>query len=111
MLTKHISCECKCKFETIKSNSNQKENNDKCRLECKNPEEHNASKKRLYLKSSYMQSRNVEYPAITIYDSVITCIESIAPANSVSKNRPANVICTFLTNAASSKSKSFDDKK
>ena len=30
-LTKHISCECKCKFHGRKWNSNQKWNNDKCR--------------------------------------------------------------------------------
>ena len=34
-LTKHISCECKCKFDGRKCNSNQKWNNDKCRCECK----------------------------------------------------------------------------
>ena len=37
ILTKHISCECKCKFEVRKFNSNQKWNNDKCRCDCKNP--------------------------------------------------------------------------
>ena len=34
-LTKHISCECKCKFDGTKCNSNQWWNNDKCRCECK----------------------------------------------------------------------------
>ena len=29
-LTKHISCESKCKFDGIKCNSNQWWNNDKC---------------------------------------------------------------------------------
>ena len=29
-LTKYISCECKCKFDGRKCNSNQKWNNDKC---------------------------------------------------------------------------------
>ena len=37
---KHISCECKCKFDGRKYNSNQKSNNDKCRCECKNPGKH-----------------------------------------------------------------------
>ena len=35
-LTKHISCECKCKFDGRKCNSDQWWNNDKCRCECKN---------------------------------------------------------------------------
>ena len=34
-LIKHISCECKCKFDETKSNSNQWWNNGKCRCEHK----------------------------------------------------------------------------
>ena len=30
ILTKHISCECKCQFDGRKCNSNQKWNKDKC---------------------------------------------------------------------------------
>ena len=33
--TKHISCECKCKFAGRKCNLNKKWNNDKCWCECK----------------------------------------------------------------------------
>ena len=36
ILTKDISCECKCKFDGTKCNSNQWWNNDKCQCECKN---------------------------------------------------------------------------
>ena len=35
-LAKHISCKCECKFDSIKCNSNQKWNNDKCWCKCKN---------------------------------------------------------------------------
>ena len=45
ILTRHISCKCKCKFDGIKCISNQKWNNDKCWWDCKNPKEHNVSKK------------------------------------------------------------------
>ena len=34
-LAKHISCECKCKFDERKCNSDQWWNNDKCKCECK----------------------------------------------------------------------------
>ena len=34
-LTMHISCECKCKFDGRKCNSDQWWNNDKCQCECK----------------------------------------------------------------------------
>ena len=30
ILTKHISCECQCKFDSRKCNSNENWNNDKC---------------------------------------------------------------------------------
>ena len=36
ILTKHISCECKYKFDGRKCNSDQWWNNDKCWCECKN---------------------------------------------------------------------------
>ena len=36
IITMHISCEFKCKFDGRKCNSNQKWNNDKCWCECKN---------------------------------------------------------------------------
>ena len=35
ILTKHMPCECKCKFDGKKYNSNQKLNNNKCRYECR----------------------------------------------------------------------------
>ena len=34
-LTKHISFECKCRFDRRKCNSNQGRNNDKCQCKCK----------------------------------------------------------------------------
>ena len=41
-LVKHISCDCKCKFNSTIYNPNQKWNNDICQCECKN---YNKSKK------------------------------------------------------------------
>ena len=35
ILAKHISCECKCKFDGRNYNSDQWWNNDKCQYECK----------------------------------------------------------------------------
>ena len=34
-MIKHISCECKCKFNSAACNSNQKWNNDTCQCKCK----------------------------------------------------------------------------
>ena len=51
-VAKHISCECKGKFDGRKCNSNQKWKNDKCRGECKNPRKHHVrEKKKLYFES------------------------------------------------------------
>ena len=35
-MTKHVSCDCKCKFNSTASMSNQKWNNKTCQCECKN---------------------------------------------------------------------------
>ena len=48
-LTKHISCESKCKSGGRKCNSNQKWNNDKCRCESKNLRKR--LRQKLYLES------------------------------------------------------------
>ena len=71
-LTKHISCECKCKFDGRKCNSNQKWNNDKCRCECK---KHHICEKD-YIWNPF-SCENGKYLANTIDDSVITCYNII----------------------------------
>ena len=35
-MTEHISCDCKCKFNSTTCNSKQNWNNKKCQCECKN---------------------------------------------------------------------------
>ena len=49
ILTKHVSCKCKCKFHGRQCNSNKKLYNNKCRREGnpkeKNPIEHNVCEK------------------------------------------------------------------
>ena len=47
-LTKHVSCEFKCKFDGRKCSSNPKWNNDKCCCECKNPKKHLVCKKIIF---------------------------------------------------------------
>ena len=70
MLTKHISCECKCKFDGRKCNSDQKWNNDKCRSKCK--------KHKIYIWNlSACSCKNGKYSVSFIDDSVIMCDEII----------------------------------
>ena len=61
---KHISCECKCKFDGRKCNLIQKRNNDKCWCECKKQYMCN----RLYLEFFYVIKTNCKYLANVIDD-------------------------------------------
>ena len=73
-LKKHLSCECKCKFDGRKCNSNQKWNNDKSLFECK---KHNICEKYYIWNSAACSCENGKYLASIIEDSVITCDEII----------------------------------
>ena len=73
--TKHISCECKCKFDGRKCNLNQKCNNDICWSECKNPKKHHVCEKDCIWSSATCSFENGKYLASIIDDSVITCDE------------------------------------
>ena len=90
ILTKHISCKCKCKFDGKKCNSNQKWNNDKCRYDSKNPKEHNACEKVCIWNPTTCGCENAEYLTSIIEDSVIMCDKIINVADSVSSNGSAN---------------------
>ena len=68
--TNHISCECKCKFDGKKCNSNQWWNNDKCRCERKN---HNICEKDYIRNPATCSCENGKYLASIMDDSVITC--------------------------------------
>ena len=80
-LTKHISCECKCKFDGRNCNSDQWWNNDKCWCECK--------KRHVYEKDyvwnpATCNCENGKYLASIIDDSAIMCdviIEETVPIN------------------------------
>ena len=73
-LTKHISCECKCKFDGRNCNSDQRWNNDKCRCECK---------KRYACENGYVWNpgtcncKNGKYLASIMDYSAIECNEII----------------------------------
>ena len=73
-LTKHISCECKCKFDGTKCNSNQWWYNDKCWCECK---KHYIFEKDYVWNPSTCNCENRKYLASIINDSVILCNDII----------------------------------
>ena len=74
-LTKHISSECKCKFDGRKCNSDQWWNNDKCQCECKR---HHVCEKYYIWNPSTCTWENGKYLASIMDDSAITCNEIIA---------------------------------
>ena len=71
-LTKHISCQCKCKFGGTKCKSNQLRNNDKCRYDCK---KHHICEKEYVCNPSTCICENGKYLASImdkiIYDEII----------------------------------------
>ena len=73
-LTNHISCECKCKFNGRKCNSDQWWKNDKCRCQCKN---FHLCEKSYVWNPATCNCENGKYLASIMDDSVITCDEII----------------------------------
>ena len=68
-LAKHISCECKCKFDDTKWKSNQWWNNDKCWCECK---KHHICEKDYVWNPAICNCGNGKHLASIMDDSVIT---------------------------------------
>ena len=73
-LTKHISCECKCKFDGRKCNSDQWWNNDKCQCDCK---KHHFCEKDYVWNPATCNCENGKYLASIMVDSGIICDEIV----------------------------------
>ena len=91
-LAKHTSCECKCKFDGIKCNSNQKWNNNKCRRECKNPRKHHVCEKDYIWNPRTCTCENGKFLEIIIGDLVFTCDEILEMAKTIPTNFNENEI-------------------
>ena len=86
-ITKHISCECKRKFDGRKCNSDQWQNNNKCRCECKKC---HVCEKDYIWNPSTCSCENGKYLASIMDDSAITCDEVIVSYDKETKTIPAN---------------------
>ena len=82
-LTKHISCECKCKFDGGKCNSDQWWNNDKCRCECKR---RHVCEKDYIWNPSTISCENGKYSASMMNDSAIKYDENYRVIRRRNKN-------------------------
>ena len=71
---KHISCDCRCKFNSTTCNSNQKWNNKTCWYECKN---YGICKKDYSSNPSTFICGNGKYLKFIVDDSKIICDEII----------------------------------
>ena len=88
ILAKDISCECKCRFDGRKCNSDQWWNNDKCR--CKRKTRH-ACEKGYIWNLATCSCENGKYLASIMDDLAILCDEIIdAEANSKDKTKTTN---------------------
>ena len=84
-LAKHISCECKCRFDGRISNSDQWWNNNKCRCECK---ERHVSKKDYVWNLATYNCESGKYLASIMDGSAITCDEIIDAEATTEKEKP-----------------------
>ena len=73
-LTKNISCECKCRLDGIKCNTDQWWNNHECRYDCK---KRHVYKKDYIWNPSECNCENRKYLGSIMNDSAITCNEVI----------------------------------
>ena len=103
-MTKHISCDCKCKFSSTTCNSNQKWNNKKCQRECKNCR---TCKKDYSWNPSTCICENSKYLKSNVDNSVIASDEIISVMDIVS----IKVTSTIATNVMSTASVNCHGKK
>ena len=95
-MVKHISCVCKCKFNSTTYNSNEKWNNDKCQCECKS---YHKCKKDYSWNPSTCIFENSKHLKHYVNDRRIVCDEVI------------HVIDIVSTNVTSTISINSEDKK
>ena len=87
ILTKHISCECKCKFNRRKCTSNQWWNNNKFWCECN---KHLICEKDYIWNPSTCSCENEKRLASIMDDSLFTCDEVIELYDEKRKTVPPN---------------------
>ena len=77
-LTKHISCECNCRFDERKCNSDQWWNNDRCWCKCK---KRHVCEKNYIWNPATSSCENGNYLVIITDDSAIASADIMKPYN------------------------------
>ena len=86
-LVTHMSCDCKCKFDSTRRNLNQKWNNETCQCEIKN---YRTCKKGYSWNPSTCIGQNSKHLRHIVDNSVITCDETMYIIHIVSTNVSIN---------------------
>ena len=92
-ITEHISCDCKCKFNSTTCNSKQKWNNETCQCEFKNYHMFEKDYSRnpstcIYENSIYL--KNITDTSVTLCDEIIIVIDTIATKKTNTKAANVN---------------------
>ena len=98
-MTEHISCDCKCEFNSTKCNSKQKWNNKTCQYECKN---YRKCKRDYSCNPSTRVCENSKYLKSVADTSVTECDEIVIFIDIVS-SKQTNNIATKMTNTITTK--------
>ena len=97
VMIEHISCDCKCKFNSPKCNSKQKWNNKTCQCECKNC--HKCEKDYSWNPNTCICESSKYLKGIA--DTTVTkCDEIVIAINNLSTKK-TNTITTNVTSTAS----------
>ena len=106
-MAEHVSCDCKCKFNSTIFNSNEKWNNKPCHCECKN---YRKCKKDYSWNPSKCICGNSTYSKGIADTSVTECDEVISAIDMVSRKK-TNTVATKKTNVMSTASINCHSKK
>ena len=96
-MTEHISCDCKCKFNSATCNSNQQWNNKTCQCKCKN---YRKCKEKYSWNPCTCICENTMYLRSVADTSVTKCDEILIVMNNLSTQR-TNTITTNVISTAS----------
>ena len=83
-MAEHVSCDCKCQFDSTTCNSKQKWNNKLCKCECKN---HHKCLKTYSLNPSTCICENSKYLKSFADTSVTKCDEIVIVMNNLSTKK------------------------
>ena len=89
-ITEHISCDCKCKFNSTTCNSNQKWNNETSQFKCKN---YHKCKKDYSWNASTCICENIKYVK-SIADTLVTVCDEIIIVMDIVSTKKRNPVAT-----------------